>query len=183
LLVAAPEIVEHLLGPAWLGAVPAVRLLAVAGLLRSLAATGAPLFQAIGRPDLEFKQNFPRFVCLVVLLWPAASAFGLAGVCFAVLASLLPAVVVWSWAIHEALDLGPRRQLALVIGPLLAGCLLAPALAGARELMPAGPAGAASALIVGVAAWLAALAVLAPARRRKLLAQLWRTAELLREPR
>lgn len=161
LLVAAPALVEYVLGQRWLPAVPALRLLAVSGLLRSLAATGGALFQAIGRPDLELKQNLPRFLVLVVLIWPMALRFQLPGVCLTVIIALVPALVVWAVAVRRLLDLSLRELFMPFAISLPIATLLAATLYTAGLCLPQGPAGALCAGLLGSIAWLALLALTA----------------------
>jgi len=119
----------------WLGIVPLVRILVVAGLLRALAATGGALFQAMGRPDLDFKMQLPRFLLLVLAIYPAAKYFGVSGVCAACLLSILGCFPHWFVGVKALLGVGPVE----VLRSCLAGFGLSVPLAvllWASNLMP-----------------------------------------------
>lgn len=181
LLLTAPALVEHVLGRRWLEAVPAVRLLAVAGLLRSIAATGGALFQAIGRPDLELKQNLPRFLVLVVFIWPMALHFRLPGVCLTVIIALVPALVVWAVTVRRLLGLSWRELFMPFAISLPVATLLAATLSIAGLCLPQGAIGALCAGLLGLIAWLALLALIARLAGFSVFSKLTDTLELLRE--
>ena len=88
LFVGASDLVSYVLGEKWVRAIPLIRILSIAGLIRAFAALAGPLFHAVGRADLDFKMNLPRFFCTIVGLWPAAHFFGLEGVCAIVLIAI-----------------------------------------------------------------------------------------------
>ncbi|MFO0565808.1 MAG: lipopolysaccharide biosynthesis protein [Polyangiaceae bacterium] len=117
LLIAAPVSVviwgfiplfcQWVIGPQWSRIVPLVRILVLAGFVRSFAAIAGPVFQALGRPDLDFKMNLPRFLCTVGLIWPACARFGLEGVCWVVLIAISTTLPTWLYGIKKLLGLGP----------------------------------------------------------------------------
>jgi PST family polysaccharide transporter/lipopolysaccharide exporter len=85
ILITAPTFTPVLLGQQWLPAVPAIQLLALFGMIRSIGANAGPLFLATGRPDLETRLLLAKLVLLAAIIFPMISLYGLYGACWAVL--------------------------------------------------------------------------------------------------
>lgn len=75
----AEVFVATFMGRAWLPMVPAMRILAVYGLLRALGKTMGPLWKAIDRPDYKTKLALIRVPLLALLIVPVTSAYGIEG--------------------------------------------------------------------------------------------------------
>ena len=149
--VSAPEVVAVVLGAQWGGAVPALVILAVAGVLQPFNALNVPLIRALGAVYRESWRRAAYLVLIVLSAW-FGSRWGLAGVVAGVSAA---SVVLHGLLIHLALHL-----LGLRWRPLLARqvpALWAGAWAAAAVTVAAAAArGAAWPSIVGLALELAA---------------------------
>ena len=66
LVLAAPELVVGLLGTKWAAAIRPLQILAIAGFLRAIAATGGPVFMGTGRPHMDFWMNLGRVAVIAV---------------------------------------------------------------------------------------------------------------------
>jgi O-antigen/teichoic acid export membrane protein len=106
-----PEIVAFIIGPRWEAVIVLVKILVIAGFIRSFAGIAGALFQACGRPDLDFKMNLGRALLMIALIWPAAAWRGLEGACYVVLLGLLSCLPVWF--------VGVKRIVHLSIGQVL----------------------------------------------------------------
>lgn len=109
LVLFAEELTSILLGAKWLPASPLLRLLALKGLVWTLAgATGGALYIAMGRPDLNFKINLAQLLVFALFLYPA-TGWGTAGVCVVVVCAMLANYVLnVSTALRmTAVGLGP----------------------------------------------------------------------------
>lgn len=106
-----PQFVVHVIGSKWESIIPLVRILVAAGLVRCFAALAGPVFQGLGRPDLDLKMNLPRFLATVVLIWPACALYGLQGACWVVLAAICTTLPTWFIGIRALTGVGPRRVL------------------------------------------------------------------------
>jgi lipopolysaccharide exporter len=89
------SIVAHVLGLAWRPIIPLVKILVVAGFIRSIAALATGVFHGAGRPHLDFWMNLPRFILLVGLIVPACALFGLEGACWLVLLAVSCCLPTW----------------------------------------------------------------------------------------
>jgi len=95
LLFGAP-LTRALLGPTWMPIVPALRILAVAMLLRSLVDIAGALFYAVGEPRLTYRLHVARLAIMAVTIYPLSRTMGgLEGVAVSVLLSLVGATVVY----------------------------------------------------------------------------------------
>jgi O-antigen/teichoic acid export membrane protein len=131
-----PDFVRFIVGDKWQPIIPLVRILVLAGLLRAFAASGGAVFQALGRPELDFRMQVPRFMVIVLGIYPAAALYGLSGVCWICLASILACLPQLLLGVHELLAVRTRELLkralpgALLSVPLAGLLLLADALPG-----------------------------------------------------
>lgn len=84
IFILAPDFVTLFFEDKWLPMVPAIQILTVFGLLRSLGTTRGPLFRAVGRPEITTKLHYMRLFMLVVLIYPLTRRFGISGTALAV---------------------------------------------------------------------------------------------------
>jgi O-antigen/teichoic acid export membrane protein len=98
-----PHIVDLVIGEKWRPIVPLVRILVIAGFVRSFQALAGPVFYAVGRPDLDFKMNLPRFIATVALIWPACALFGIDGACWVVLIAITSTLPIWFYGVFYLL--------------------------------------------------------------------------------
>ena len=96
MVTAAPEIVVGLLGAKWEPAIIPLQILAVAGFLRSLAATGGPVFAGTGNPHMDFWMNLGRVSVIAITIYPLTKLFGVAGTSFSVVLGLAATLPVWT---------------------------------------------------------------------------------------
>jgi O-antigen/teichoic acid export membrane protein len=85
----ANDFTKLFLGVHWLPMVPAMQVLALWGLIRSIGATTGPLFQAVGRPDISTKLQGLKVILLLILIYPFTVKWGILGTSFAVMLNSL----------------------------------------------------------------------------------------------
>lgn len=135
------SIVEHILGPAWRPTVPLVKILVVAGFVRSIAALATGIFHGAARPHLDFWMNLPRFVLLVVLIVPACALYGLEGACWLVLLAVSACLPTWYVGLHNIAgmtlgDMGREAGLPLVSTAVIVAAYLSSELLVAPATLP-----------------------------------------------
>ena len=108
--VAAPEIVAVILGSRWEEATPALRILALAGVLQAFSALHVPVIRSLGAVYRETWRRALFFVLLIAGAW-LASRWGLAAVAAAVVAA---GVVLQGLLAQLALDLLGTRWKSLL---------------------------------------------------------------------
>jgi len=87
IFVFATPFTKIFLGEKWLPMVPAMRILVLAGLLRSIAATTGSIFYAVGQPEIETRWQLVHLLVLVLSIYPLAIRWGISGVASAILIS------------------------------------------------------------------------------------------------
>jgi O-antigen/teichoic acid export membrane protein len=123
--LAAPGIVEHILGQKWAPILPLIQILVISAFVRSFAALGGALFQACDRPDLDLKMNLPRFVAVVSLIWPLTAWRGLEGASWVVLIAISSCLPVWFYGVWKLARLSISSALIATLPSLFCGSLLA----------------------------------------------------------
>lgn len=86
--VLSPEIVQTLYGSRWSQTVAPLRVLAVFGCFRALWMLNGYLYNAIGRPYIDFYTNLARLIVMGALLLPLTRWYGLVGASVAVAAPM-----------------------------------------------------------------------------------------------
>jgi len=152
----APSLVAQLVGPQWMGAVPAIQVLAAAAVVSVVANVASPLLLGRGLTTMVALIFAIRSLAIVAVVWSLAARLGLAGACFAwVIAEGLGAGLSW-WAVRrflpDAFDSVVRPGIATA-GAAAVGAAVAAAL---NRVIP-GIAGVFSTALVALAAALATL--------------------------
>jgi O-antigen/teichoic acid export membrane protein len=118
MVVFAEQIVRIFLGEQWLGAVPSLRILAVAGLIRSIVTIGGRVFQAAGKPRYDFAMNLVRLIVLAVTIYPFVSRWGIEGAAFSVLLSISAVLPMYFFYIFRITGVTPLQHLTFGISRL-----------------------------------------------------------------
>ncbi len=91
LFILAPDLTKVLLGEKWLPMVGAMRLLAVWGGMRAVAATSGSVFLGVGRPKILAKIQFLNLILILALIYPFTMRWSIEGTALAIiLATVLP---------------------------------------------------------------------------------------------
>ena len=135
----APSLVAQLVGPQWMGAVPAIQVLAAAAVVGVVANVATPVLLGRGLTTAVALIFALRSLAIVAVVWSLAAHLGLAGACFAwVVAEALGAGLSW-FAVRrflpDAFDAVARPGIA-TIGAAGVGAAVA---AGLDRLVPAIP--------------------------------------------
>ena len=78
-----------ILGPQWLAVIPALKVLTIYGIVRSVATVAGPIIKALDRPDIITKFAFFRLVVLAICVYPLTQRYGIVGTSWAVVFSTL----------------------------------------------------------------------------------------------
>lgn len=89
IVVISPIFVEVFLGSKWLPMVLPMQVLAMWGAIRSLGATVGPLFEALGRPDVNTKLQALKLVLIAVFIYPATAMWGITGTALVIVGNSL----------------------------------------------------------------------------------------------
>lgn len=112
-------VVTLVLGQAWAGAGPLIRILAWVGVMKALTIVVSAFLLATGRPDLDFRASLPKLVILALFLYPAASAYGLPGVAVVLVAGTLVAFLYQIVLLLRAVACSPRHLVRSLRGGMI----------------------------------------------------------------
>lgn len=93
ILIFASDFVRIFLGNKWVPMVPAVQVLVLAGLVRSIAATTGPIFHATGKPKIDTMWQIVRLLVLSTFIYPLTLRLGILGTSIAVFLSIFSATI------------------------------------------------------------------------------------------
>jgi O-antigen/teichoic acid export membrane protein len=96
LLATAPDLVPALVGSQWEPAIVPLQLMATAGYVRAVLATGGPLFQGAGLPHLDTALQVVRAVVLLTGVALLVQDHGIRGASVASLASVVLVLPIWA---------------------------------------------------------------------------------------
>ncbi len=86
--ILAADFTKLFMGDKWLPILPAIQILVLAGLIRSIAGTTGPIFRSLGYPQIDTVWQFIRLVLLAMFIYPFSLRWGIQGVSLAVLISI-----------------------------------------------------------------------------------------------
>ncbi len=89
IFILAPDFTRVFLGEKWIPMISAMQVLALAGLVRSIAATTGVLFYAIGKPKIDTKWQVVRLLIIITFIYPLSVKLGILGTSIAVFVSIL----------------------------------------------------------------------------------------------
>ena len=150
--VLAWVLVPALLGSAWEEASAPLAIMAAAGLVRAIEATGGPLFLAVGQPYWDTAMQAVRTVVLIGGVALLIEPFGIRGAAIASLASVLAALPVWALGLGHT-SLSPLRFSAVVLRRLPAAVLAGGAAWAAAQAVRSDLAALSLGLVAGSVLW------------------------------
>jgi O-antigen/teichoic acid export membrane protein len=119
IFVLAPDFTRLFLTQKWLPMVPAMQVLTLAGLLRSIASTMSPVFFAVNRPDIDTKLQTIRLLCLAVFIYPLTVHWGLYGASCAVLLGISISSALFSFMIIKITKCNVSHFIKIIICPFI----------------------------------------------------------------
>jgi O-antigen/teichoic acid export membrane protein len=121
----ATEFTRLFLGDQWMPMVPALRLLAAAGMVKALLPAMGPLLKSLGRPDIAVKIACARLAVLATLIYPLSLSAGIVGASVAVLLSVVAVAPLHYAAATRALALPPADLAAVIFPPATSSIIMA----------------------------------------------------------
>jgi len=94
IFIFAHPLIQFLMGNQWLDAVPAIRILVIYGIFRTIFGSFSPLFLALGKQDYVAKMTFVRVVGLAIFIVPLVNAYGMVGAGYAMMISVIVEIPV-----------------------------------------------------------------------------------------
>ena len=114
-----PAFTHIFLGDKWMSMIPALRILAIAIVVRVVVGTGGALFNAVGRPDIAFKQDFARVITLAVAIYPLTMLWKISGTSLAVLLAVCACIPIWIIGSSKEAKVEISDYLKILLPPLI----------------------------------------------------------------
>ena len=89
IFVVADKLTLVFLGEKWAGMIHALRILALAGLIRAIIATAGSLFYSMGKPYIDAKWRIVRFITMAVTIYPLTKKYNIIGTSISILLSIV----------------------------------------------------------------------------------------------
>ncbi len=124
IFILAPDFTKIFLGEQWMPMVPAMQVLALEGLLRSIAATTGPVFQATGKPRIDTRWQLVRLAVLTASIYPLTIRWGILGTSIAVFLSILVSTVGFGFIVVKITGCGIKNFGKMVSFPLVSGIVM-----------------------------------------------------------
>lgn len=118
IFVLAPDFTMIFLGEKWMPMVPAMMVLALCGLKRSIGATRGPIFQGVGKPGIVTKLQFAQLILLAILIYPLTVKWGILGTSLAVLFTF-PIMIVATYLTIKLIHCRAWEYVKLLVFPML----------------------------------------------------------------
>lgn len=117
-MIFADDFVHAVLGAKWAPAIVPLQILAVYGLLRSVAANMGTVFQAGGKPQWLSSIAAWRLITMTALLYPAITWNGIVGVCWLSTGVAVVDFFISAWLVNRIVD-GRMATYGRILLPLL----------------------------------------------------------------
>lgn len=117
--VLAPDFIKIFLGQKWMPTVPLIQVLALAGLVRSIAATAGPVFFAVGKPRIDTGLQVIRLAVIAILIYPFTIKWGTLGASVVVLLSIFISNIGFSYMAVKITKCHPKNFSNVIMSPLI----------------------------------------------------------------
>ena len=124
IFILAPEFTLLFLGEKWMPIVPAMRILVMAGALRSLVGSTCSIFRAIGKPKIETIWQIIRLSIIVILIYPLTAMYGISGTSVVILLSTFISGIGFGFEVLRITGCGIKNLSKLIVLPLLNGIII-----------------------------------------------------------
>jgi len=121
IFVLAPDFTKIFLGEKWMPMVPAMQILTIWGMIRSVGTVG-PLAQGVGKPKMATKVQFVQLISLAILIYPLSVRWGISGTSLAVVLASLVARLISSYMVIKITRCKTRnfcKRIALPLGNIM----------------------------------------------------------------
>jgi len=118
IFILAPDFTRIFLGEKWMPMVPAMQVLAIWGVIRSVGTVG-PVAQAIGKPRIATSVQFVQLILLAVLIYPLSAHWGILGTSLAVVLASLVARIISTYMVIKIIRCRRRSFCGPIAFPLI----------------------------------------------------------------
>jgi len=134
----APDFTRVFLGEKWMPMVPAMQVLALAGLSRSIAATSGFIFYGVGKPNVDTRLQVIRLFILALLIYPFTIKWGILGTSFVVFLSIFISSIGFSYYAVRITKCGIKDFIKIIGIPLINAALVTILILGSKSIISSG---------------------------------------------
>jgi lipopolysaccharide exporter len=124
IILLAPDFTLLFFGYKWMPAVPAMRILALSGFLRSVISTMSPVFFSLKRPDISVRCQIIRMILLATFIFPLTMKWDILGASYAVFISLSGAFILFSIRLIGITGIKLQEFSKLILTPILGTAIM-----------------------------------------------------------
>ncbi len=124
IFVLAKDFTIIFLGEKWVDMIPAMQILVLAGLVRSIASTSGIVFFAVGKPIIDTKLQIIRFIVLAILIYPLIIRYNILGASIAVLASIFISNIGFTYMVVNITKCSVKKLLKILVIPMIGGFII-----------------------------------------------------------
>jgi len=125
IFVLAPDFTKVFLGDKWMPMVPAMQMLCIFGVVRSINATMGPVLYSIGKPKIQTKFSCIQLILMVAIIYPLTIQWGILGTSVAVVIPNILVLVLITLQLKKIINITCKELLMNVIGPVVAVFMMA----------------------------------------------------------
>lgn len=154
IIMIAPKFTQILLGEQWMPMVPVMQIMAIAGLIRAIAATGGSLFRGYGIPEWDFRMNALRAGGIILTIWPLTNLLGITGAAISITFGIGLTLPLWLYKTVDITGLPVANYGKSLLTPLIGAAIMT-----GPVLLTLGPSvwRLAGAVLVGILVYFAAI--------------------------
>lgn len=138
IVVLAQDIVTVLYGAKWASAAVPLQILAMFGCFQALWMLNGYLYNAIGKPFIDFYVNSFRFVLVLSLLYPLTVSYGLVGASMAVALPMFVQFMVGVYLSYRVIGVSVAATARPLAVALVQGAVLVVVLFSLKSIIPSG---------------------------------------------
>lgn len=120
----SPAFTHIFLGDKWMSMIPALRILAIATVVKVVVGTGGALFYSVGRPDIAFKQDLIRVIILTIAIYPLTMLWKTSGTSLAVLLAVCACIPIWIIGSRKEAKVEIRDYLKILLPSLIGTAIM-----------------------------------------------------------
>ena len=124
IFVIAPDFVSVVLGEKWMLAVPALQVLCILGLIRSITSPLGEILKAIGKPNILIKTSLASLILIIISLYPLTNSFGIVGTALSISGTSLIVSIYIIHIISKMININPNEILSIIAKPLLSSFVM-----------------------------------------------------------
>jgi len=120
IFVLAPDFTKIFLGEKWMPMVPAMQVLCIFGVTRSIGATMGPILYSVERPKIQTKVSSVQLITMAIIIYPLTIRWGILGTSLAIVIPNILALILITIEARSIINATYKEFFVSVIIPVIA---------------------------------------------------------------